>query len=347
MSEFTVDTGILRSEAEGFRQYASSIANIHTQCHEVMQEMGQSIVMRINWSKLLRQCVSVKNCSVDMTSLSDVLEQACGFYEKWENNVKEKKFGMKENMHDAPARPDWGTAPNSISPVEYAWLCAAANGAAGNFDSPEGMLQSLFDNIAHLPEGHMLKCLNQDQFTAFHIGGVEGFVIRLDDDSCIVVFAGTDELTDGLVDAATVIGNAAGLPSAAMNPQVAIADNILNQLESQGFSNITITGHSLGGYLATEMTLRHNSVNECVVFDPMGHSQTEQVWADLFNSEQADKITAYKPYGGVVPLTGPSIGEEQWISVEYNTDAFFVNHSIDHIFDDAFGGMSAINELYD
>ncbi len=353
MAEFEVRIPQLESEFEEFVKISTEFERISGEIEAVGKDFtGSTMLKPAIMLKFATVCKSVHCCAQDVSNILSALENAVEQYKNVEKNVSDKKFGKDYKAKEesggaeeekAPKNPDWGKKPGSISPAEYAWLCSVANNSAGenNGRDYELMKKIISDRIeADLPEGHPLRHIDPSQIQPFSSGGAEGFVLFLDNHSAVVVFSGTDSFLDGMTDVAIVLGQGG------FTTHVTAANAIIDSLEKNGFDNITVAGHSLGGYLATDVTLGHTSVQECVVFDPPGHPYLETMANNVFNGGQVSKIDTYIPNGSVVNVPGMTVGEVHNIHVEDNDNAGFHNHDIDHM-KDSLGGQDAIREMYE
>ncbi len=71
-----------------------------------------------------------------------------------------------------------------------------------------------------------------------------------------------------MVSSAPIVGQAYGV-LAAINPvgwfmkdQFEAASDVISDLEKEGYETIFVAGHSLGGHLAVDVTLNHDSIDE-------------------------------------------------------------------------------------
>ena len=109
---------------------------------------------------------------------------------------------------------------------------------------------------------------------------------------------------------------------------------------SQSHSNIVVTGHSLGGYLATSAALFNSKVSECVAFDPPGRK--DLLFQNILNSQQVSKIRTYEAVGSPVScdaLGHQGVGDVRKINV--SSEGNIANHLVGHICD-ALGGDQMI-----
>jgi hypothetical protein len=193
---------------------------------------------------------------------------------------------MDRNVGDS----EWGKKSGTINNLEYALMNDLVNKSMGE------QYKYILDNF---PEGHPLRvALRDERITKINPGGgFDALVIRLDDENAIVLFGGTAGYDDIVNDAALAIGVAP--------PQTADANRLIKELEYAGVKNITVGGHSFGGYLAIDVTLNSNTgtINECVTFDAPGRNLGE---AALNSSPNRSKIESYYAKGDMVHTVGTS-----------------------------------------
>ena len=240
---------------------------------------------------------------------------------------------------------EWGRAPGTISDAEYAFLCNATN-IASHEKKPSAMRKAFLKELRKLPEGHPLRDLDPSQISAYQVFGVEAIIIRLDKNNAIVAFAGTDDA----LDLATDVGIAAPTPSVfrlGTEYQKLLADTVIKRLEKDGVKNIQVTGHSLGGYLATDTGMKHESVQECVTFDAPKHTYSEANRHRENTYEQEDKYRNYIPNDSVVNKAGTyQPGTTTEVEVQDNWAGPLPNHQIKRIYEDGMGGMDEINSQW-
>ena len=120
------------------------------------------------------------------------------------------------------------------------------------------------------------------------------------------------------------------------------ANEFVNQL--YGYDNIFVTGYSLGGHIAEDVTLNCAGVTECVTFDSPGRGDTILTG----NSAAASKITCYCNRWSSVSWVGQHVGTVQTLEVAWNVIPLPGNiciyyHGIDEMID-ALGGISSLSE---
>lgn len=135
------------------------------------------------------------------------------------------------------------------------------------------------------------------------------------------MFAGTTSFEDGLQDALILYdSNIFNLSPDAVEASLKMfdpenvfhesqpeaANRIIRQIASQGFGHLYVTGHSLGGHLAADVTLHNEEVEECMTFDPPGRG--EAWFQNWFNSGRTSKIVNYQFVGSPVHMVGHHVG---------------------------------------
>ena len=230
---------------------------------------------------------------------------------------------------------------DKVTHTEYAKLCQLWQEADRACDKSAdttlaGTYAALLRN--NLSENDPLHNISEEQIQVTrYSSGLSAAVIG-NGDQALVIFAGTDfsKENDLLADAALV----AGIESDQEKEAKALVDSL-----SKEYSNIVVTGHSLGGYLATAATLDNDVVSECVAFDPPGRKDRDEHL--LFNNKQYSKVTTYKAVGS--PVSSYVAGNREigkvvpvFVSMENNLG----NHGIKQICD-ALGGEEKIRETWD
>ena len=128
------------------------------------------------------------------------------------------------------------------------------------------------------------------------------------------------------------------------NIQEKQALDLVNDL-SEKYNNIVVTGHSLGGYLATSVALKNEAVSKCVTFDPPGRNYYDTVACDgEFDSDRTSVITSYEADGSVISSVGYEVGNVQKIEVNGKGE-LFGKHNIDYICE-SLGGKEAIHNSW-
>lgn len=219
--------------------------------------------------------------------------------------------------------------------AEYAKLCQLwqevdeTSGKLGDRVMAETFAALLREN---LPENDPLRNLSVNQMRVTTSASGLSAVTIMDGDNALVVFGATDvsKLNDLATDANIVFGQA--------SVQSAQAHELINNL-SKECSNIVVTGHSLGGYLATATALDNCAVSECIAFDPPGRWDD---WAQtVLNSGNVSKVRTYEVLGSFVSAVGAGVGDVR--PVQIKGDPLY--HSIAKICD-ALGGKEKIVETW-
>ena len=234
----------------------------------------------------------------------------------------------------------WGIKDESVRNVEYAYLCKFANDASSG-KNPSEMEKSFREAIERdLPGDHPLQKL-KDKVKAYKKDGMDAFVIEIDSDHAIVVFGGTNGFIDGVNDAG-IVANSGAIKLDPLNMlaggQMRAANDLIKKLP---YKDIKVTGHSLGGHVAADVTLNNEKISKCTTFDPPGRGDT---WArtNWDPGDRVSKITNYVVGGSPVSSVGKQIGKTVRKNVHENYDAVFKNHDINHIINEAFGGIERV-----
>ena len=209
-----------------------------------------------------------------------------------------------------------------VSDAEYAALCLhwqktveAMEGGKMKGNLADNFRKAL-RNSKYLPDSDPIKKLRDDQVEVYLSPSGFSAVTIGEGDSAIVIFGGTNFASaQDLYADAQIIAQNAGFGETAKQEKEAIA--LIKKLSSK-HSNITVTGHSLGGYLAASSTLNNSQVDKCVAFDPPGRHDKQEQKAN--NRTQYDKIRTYEVKGSIVSSLGSSVGDYE--SVEITGDPF-------------------------
>ena len=211
---------------------------------------------------------------------------------------------------------------STASDGEYARLCKLSYDALKK-DDPKKAFVELLNNDKYLSDQDPMKYITEDQVMLLESpSGFSAFVIT-DGDTSFVVFAGTNgDAGDFIADAQLTLGQA--------SLQSTEANLIVSELAKR-CDNIVVTGHSLGGYLATSVTLFNDKVSKCVAFDPPG--RRDEVFHNLTNSSRVDNIKTYEAKGSAISAVGTAIGDVETLEVEQNGSFLTYNHGIKQICD--------------
>ena len=223
-----------------------------------------------------------------------------------------------------------------VSDAEYARLCDLFQQAdrmvrEGKTSDLHGTFVDLLR--ANLPGNSPLHTIPVDQIQVHRLDSGFSAVTISDGSDALVVFAGTDFGTweDISADLMILEGKAS---------TQSVQANALVASLSQTHSNIVVTGHSLGGYLATSAALFNGKVSHCVAFDPPGRKDV--ILQNVLNSGQVSKIRTYEAIGSPVSsdvLGHHGVGDVRQIHV--SSEGNIANHLVKHICD-ALGGDAII-----
>ena len=204
--------------------------------------------------------------------------------------------------------------PNAIHEVPaygYAELCYLAYDAAKNKTDPSAAFARKIRNSDYIPEDSQLKYIKDSQVSYYDsTSGFACFVIR-DGENAIVIIQGTDptSLGDLAADGTLAVG---------LTPVQTLEARYLIKQITERYENVVVTGHSLGGHLATDVTLNNKNVDQCIAFE--APDRFDHLYQKVFNHEQASKITTYNAKGSIISsaVIGDTMGEEVMVDVEAN-----------------------------
>ncbi len=212
-----------------------------------------------------------------------------------------------------------------VSNAEYARLCHRTSRLLEGFSNPtaKDFIDAIRQDTEYFCEGDPIRNLTEEQVTV--ISDINGFgcVVIEDGNKAMVIFAGTNDIHD--------IGTDALLALSQSSPQAVKAIAVVNDL-SKKYDDIVVTGHSLGGYLATSATLQNKNVSKCVAFDPPGRYDTKDQMK--YNYEQFSKVITYEANGSPISgVVGRGVGSVIPIDVKENWIGIVKNHGIVEICD--------------
>ena len=165
--------------------------------------------------------------------------------------------------------------------------------------------------------------------------GFDAAVLTDGSGNAVVLFAGTNgDLGDIWAD----VNIALGMESEQEKQAKQLIDAV-----SKSNSNIVVAGYSLGGYLATSVTLNNPAVSRCIAIEPPGRYDT--LFQNITNAGNVDKIAIYEANGSVVSAVGTGVGHYHKIDVEFNMAGPAPNHGIYQMYD-AMGGDNALKNAW-
>ena len=215
-------------------------------------------------------------------------------------------------------------APNSIHEVPasgYAELCNLAYGAAKDKKDPSAAFAEAIRNSKYIPDDSQLKYITASQVSYYTSpSGLACFVIG-DGENATVIFVGTNGVMDLVADAQ--------LTFSVTSAQVQEARYLMEQVTKK-YDNVVVTGHSLGGHLATDVTLNNKKVDQCIAFEAPG--RYDLLYHQLFNEEQHSKIKTYNASGSIISSVGGVAGDE--VNLDVDPSGKWVidrNHSIKNV----------------
>ena len=247
----------------------------------------------------------------------------------YEDDGSTKKPYNEATMSEIPDPVDMDFYLRNVTDAEYALLCHYWSQAAQS-NNP---LEDFWNRLQDLPENDPIRELAFSQMSCVNSStGFSAITIKDGNGNAMVIFAGTNgDAADLFADAEVAIG------SNTIQSQEAI--DLVNRL-SKECDNIVVTGHSLGGYLATAVTLKNKSVSNCIAFDPPG--RYDAWYQNTFRDQYASKVTTYVADGSLINKVGFRVGSVNHVPIPKeleNGGALSHNHGIKQI-SDALGGVS-------
>ena len=344
MSEsIKVTTGDLRNQAKSISDVAMLVSEISAKNTHAINKINDACsffrVGSINYS--------AKHLIQKFTDLLDTLTQGAqkamecaDAYESADNSLKSAFSDWFDDVEAGDANLSVMELISSdtiiplddyfsrVTDAEYAKLCGMWGYAAMEQDS----IQAFLKKLEELPERDPLRNITANQIRIMKSGtGFSAISITDNNGNALVIFAGTNEdIGDYVADVKLFF---------TIEPeQERQAREFINSLR-QTHSNIVVTGHSLGGYLATSAALQYGEISRCVAFDPPGRH--DDLWQMLTNRDAWDKITTYEANGSVVSGVGRAMGDYRPLDVIENGGGITYNHDIDAI-SYALGGKDRI-----
>lgn len=221
-----------------------------------------------------------------------------------------------------------------VSDAEYAKLNQIWTDVCNSKDP----LNEFLNRLSDLPVNDPLRKITADQIQINRsVNGISSITVSNHSGNALVVFAGTNDgdVADYINDYLVARGK--------LSPQEVDAINIVNQLSAE-YPNITVTGYSLGGYLASAATLRCPGVDKCVTFNPPG--RYDYLLQRYGNSDAWSKVTTYEAGGDTVSSVGLAVGNLIKLDVEENWIGPICNHRIEYIYE-ALGGDAELRNTWD
>jgi len=340
-----VTTGDLRNQAKSISDVAMLISDISRKNSSAINKMTEAcsflrvgsisfsaIQLIDKFTQLLetlnRGASKTLECAIAFEEASDQLK---GEYDDWFEGVEagaatQGVFELNSGGNHIPLNDYF----RRVSHAEYAKICGMWGWAAMSDNAKEEFIKKLKEG---LPEGDPLRDITADQVEVTKSGtGFAAVTITDDNGNALVIFAGTNG------DAGDIFSDAE-LTLAIESDQERQAWELIDSLRKT-HSNIVVTGHSLGGYLATSATLQYSEISKCVCFDPPGRYDSS--WHYLTNNQSWSKVTTYEANGSKVSSVGSAVGDLRKLDVVENGGIIDHNHSIDEICN-ALGGDDRIN----
>lgn len=251
---------------------------------------------------------AANSCADSFETIDSTLAKLCSKDSAFSSEMS-KAIGDNQKTETVVTMDDYFAR---VTDAEYIKLCDWW-GRASEGKSKEEAVAAFLNYIKNLPKNDPLRNLTKNQIQAYiKPSGLSAISITDGKGNALVIFAGTQgtDLNDFYTDFNVGI---LGVSSA----QSKQANEIIDEI-SKNNSNIVVTGHSLGGYLATSVTLKNSSVSKCIAFDPPGRK--DQLLQICTNYNQVSKITTYEAVGSPVSSVGKAVGKYVPVIVEPNLD---------------------------
>lgn len=320
-------------------QYLALFGNVNSELNKVNSHwstnLAHNFLGKITGSNkaFLQITNELMNGSIVAKSSAETFESVDSEHAKMFGNSASAKTNQKE---DQSASVDMGFYMHHVTDAEYAVLC----GIWGNVCNDADPKRSFLKKLKELPSSDPLRDLEAkdiiiDEDKSCGYSAIA--IVDNDSKNALVIFAPTN----GMEDVGDLITDAA-LTAGRSTKQSENAISFVNRL-SGSYSNIQVTGWSLGGYLATSATLKNSSVSKCVTFDPPGRYDT--AYQTMTNYTQVSKATTYEAVGSVVSAVGNGVGHVKPIIVNPNMCGIAPNHGIEEI-SNSIGGRKAIENTW-
>ncbi len=255
-----------------------------------------------------------------------ILDQPELLIDLMNDRIELKKMTASTNLREWNAK---------ATDSEYALISGIWNTASTKENSEEWFLNEL---LRRLPPNSPLNRINSNYVSVVkNPSGIDALILTDSNGNATVVFSGMNGDADNDDVKDIIFGN---IPE-----QRQEAIKLVNDL-SDKYQNITVAGHSLGGYLATSVTIDNPKVSRCVALDPLG--QPDSVLGknkELLNDPVMDKISTYNTAGIVRKLGGTQVGQKHMLDVPWRLEFSerIITHNIDDIYN-AMGGYDSVND---
>lgn len=316
----------------------SGLQQIRTECGTIAKKINaiesdfQKTAKSLDWN--IKSAASIEKSANKISRRLEQQADTLKAYQKFINDaydeyVKLDEYISRVNTYSAFKGED-KTQEDAVSrgitettDAEYAELCYVSYQALKNKKDPCKAFADMIKESEYIRNDSSLKNITADQVRLIdNPSGLQCFIIT-EGDKAVVVFVGTNgDVGDYIADATLTV--------TATPVQTLEARNIINTLEDH-YEQIVVTGHSLGGHLATDVALRNSEVTKCVAFDPPG--RYDAPIQNAFNKENTSKLKTYEACGSAISSVGYETGDVDRLEVEKNGSFLTQNHSIEKIRD--------------
>ena len=360
MSQFSTDFSKMKYASGELEKISGELSAIDNELQEVMTRIKRDSSV----GKYMQNADSAVNAMEEVCKksrrFSEAFSKIISLYEGTENKILNESVAVGEGgtlasgasgmASNSPVRTyeGWGLTGGSVRPVEYAYFSDFCN-TASRENSTEAMVKKFRELLKEkMPEGHPVRDAKIYAYKEGTNHDLDAILIEIDSDHAIMVFAGTESLGDGFTDVGVVADTVPGVQvvSAAnhvANPVEWFSENQFEAanriVKSLPYKDVKVTGHSLGGHIAADVTLNNKNVSWCFTFDAPGRG--DAVIKNTFDQERVNRIFNYCAKGSNVNKVGMQIGSTEYLNVEPNKAGIFTNHSIDKIAE-ALGGRDEL-----
>lgn len=329
----------------------SDITILSSQAAELIRDGARNSVFGNVDGKTKALISRMKEFNEQIDGTADLLKFAADNFENVDKCILagsiERAIKLQESVNrNTTDLGEW----NSHAPdAEYAVLSSIVSDVVTGKDSNEEAKRKFLEEIAkRTPENDPIRFLNPNNVNVIQSPDGFGAVVITDDNgNATVIYAGTNDGVDILTDTKIAAGE--------WSTQLIQAQELTRRL-SEKYSNITVTGHSLGGYLATESAISNSNVKKCVNFDSPGRDgvivgNLEEIFGHA-KVPNEDVITSYVTQG-LINKGGLNVGDVHKVDVPWEFGQLFggnvakgLGHDINDMYD-RIGGYDSLKNTWD